>query len=654
MRRARRQPRGDGTAPSTAAAPTPAKRPGGRRRGRAPKPRPRRAAPDGRTPAPLPSIGTRRCRRASTSPTRSSSARTDFLIGDATYRFEHADNRYRIPPSARRAGLAALLLRGQGKLESRGLITAEGLQPLEFASSAASRTAARRRVSTGKPGIVTLHEDKTAPIDTADVRPAVADVAVLLHAADARRVAFTLATHAARRRATRSPARATETIAWGSGAIDAERWHRRSDDGKTDAYVWLAPWLRYMPVKMRVSNWRGTVEVVLDAIRVDRAARQRRLRIPRRTRAAPQPRRESAADELRRARRSHQHGRDGEPRAGARRDSPRDRECAASTCPADNTLAPLLPRAPRDRPARSRVHRRRRVRVAAAAALARSARRSDRSAPARARRRSCASLDASLRDLDAALKPPTKRGCASSSRGCDDPLPPAVAPTCPTGCGNAWATPMATPSAIALARAWLTPAPLDLRVNPLKTTRDEALAALAATASMPRATPYSPLGIRIDGRPALARHPLARRRPARSAGRRQPAHRLRGRAAAQRNGRRLLRGRRRQDAAARRADALAAGGCTRSTSSQQRLANLKPRLARSGLSNVHPATARAASATPRSSASPARSTACWSTRRAPASARCAAIPTSSGGSPRARSPSSRQSRRRSSPRRRRS
>ncbi len=62
----------------------------------------------------------------------------------------------------------------------------------------------------------------------------------------------------------------TETIEWPHGPIDTERWHRRSDDGKTDAYVWLAPSLRYLPVKIRVSNTeRGTLEVMLDAIRVD-------------------------------------------------------------------------------------------------------------------------------------------------------------------------------------------------------------------------------------------------------------------------------------------------------------------------------------------------------------------------------------------------
>jgi hypothetical protein len=55
-----------------------------------------------------------------------------FLIGEAVYRFEHAANRYKIATVGEARGLAALVLRGQGKIESRGLITDEGLQPLTF------------------------------------------------------------------------------------------------------------------------------------------------------------------------------------------------------------------------------------------------------------------------------------------------------------------------------------------------------------------------------------------------------------------------------------------------------------------------------------------------------------------------------------------
>ena len=51
------------------------------------------------------------------------------------------------------------------------------------------------------------------------------------------------------------------------------------------------------------------------------------------------------------------------------------------------------------------------------------------------------------------------------------------------------------------------PAALDLRVNAMKSTREAALAALAAEGLPVTATPFAPHRLRIAGRPSLARHP---------------------------------------------------------------------------------------------------------------------------------------------------
>jgi 16S rRNA (cytosine967-C5)-methyltransferase len=51
-------------------------------------------------------------------------------------------------------------------------------------------------------------------------------------------------------------------------------------------------------------------------------------------------------------------------------------------------------------------------------------------------------------------------------------------------------------------------APLDLRVNPLKATRDEVLVQLNREGVVASATPLSPLGMRLQGKPALQKHPL--------------------------------------------------------------------------------------------------------------------------------------------------
>ena len=152
-----------------------------------------------------------------------------FLIGDAIYRFEHADNRYRSPRSAKRAASPRCSLRGQGKVESRGLITDDGPAAARFASSAAAPTRRDRASSTGKPASSTLHDDKTAPLELPTFDP----LTLMWQSYFTPPTAETpqrsaVATHAPRRRATRSRARRTETIEWPQGAIDTERWHRRA------------------------------------------------------------------------------------------------------------------------------------------------------------------------------------------------------------------------------------------------------------------------------------------------------------------------------------------------------------------------------------------------------------------------------------------
>ena len=197
-----------------------------------------------------------------------------FLIGEATYRFEHADNQYRISTVGEARGLAALLLRGQGKLESRGTITAAGLQPYEFIAERGSRDRRERATFDWESGIVSLHEDKTAALmlPTFDplalmwqyyFSPPTADEQTISIATTRRVVTYTV---------TRT---GTEKIAWPNGELDTEVWHRVSADGKTDALIWLAPKLNFIPVKIRVSNTdRGTLEVVLDAIRADEPDRE--------------------------------------------------------------------------------------------------------------------------------------------------------------------------------------------------------------------------------------------------------------------------------------------------------------------------------------------------------------------------------------------
>jgi 16S rRNA (cytosine967-C5)-methyltransferase len=138
-----------------------------------------------------------------------------------------------------------------------------------------------------------------------------------------------------------------------------------------------------------------------------------------------------------------------------------------------------------------------------------------------------------------------------------------------------------------LAQALSSPAGLDLRVNLLKAKRDEVLTALQAAGHEAQATPYSPWGIRLPGKPALHKWEAF----------------TRGEIEVQDEGSQLLalltgakRGEMVVDfCAGAGGKTLALGAAMRNTgrlyafdTSGHRLAALKPRLARSGLSNLYP------------------------------------------------------------------
>ena len=138
-----------------------------------------------------------------------------------------------------------------------------------------------------------------------------------------------------------------------------------------------------------------------------------------------------------------------------------------------------------------------------------------------------------------------------------------------------------------LAQAMNCQAPLDLRVNAIKTTREAVIATLAEAPIIAVPTPYAALGLRIIKKPSIQNLPLFQD----------------GSIEVQDEGSQLLA----QVVGAKRGEmvvdfcagaggkTLALGATMRNTGrlyafdvSDKRLAKLKPRLARSGLSNVHP------------------------------------------------------------------
>lgn len=192
-----------------------------------------------------------------------------FHVGSATYRFEHAAGTYRVFTIAEAHGLAALFVRGQGRVESRGVINGEGLQPLELVVDKFNKRGTERASFDWEIGIATLHEGKTSPIELPTFDPLTLIWQFYFKPPTAESHSFAIATTRRVNRVTVTRVR-TETIEWTHGPVQAEVWHRTSEDGRTEAYFWLAPALNYLPVKIRTEHaTRGTLIALLDAIHID-------------------------------------------------------------------------------------------------------------------------------------------------------------------------------------------------------------------------------------------------------------------------------------------------------------------------------------------------------------------------------------------------
>ena len=89
-----------------------------------------------------------------------------------------------------------------------------------------------------------------------------------------------------------------------------------------------------------------------------------------------------------------------------------------------------------------------------------------------------------------------------------DVLAPAVRAEWPDWLWERLAAAYGAEQAMKIARGCLYAAPLDLRVNLARITREEALAQLASRGLGGTPTPYAPSGIRLAGRPQINRDPL--------------------------------------------------------------------------------------------------------------------------------------------------
>jgi len=185
------------------------------------------------------------------------------------------------------------------------------------------------------------------------------------------------------------------------------------------------------------------------------------------------------------------------------------------------------------------------------------------------------------------LRPGEEQLVARIKQARSEAFAPAVQADLPDWVWESLCVELGADEAMVLARTLFEQAPLDLRVNLARVGREEALARLARDGIEGAATPYSPAGIRLAGKPAINRHPLFSE----------------GLVEVQDEGSQLLA----YLVAPRRGEMVAdfcagAGGKTltltmlmRGTGrvyamdvSAKRLAALAPRAARAGVTNIHP------------------------------------------------------------------
>jgi 16S rRNA (cytosine967-C5)-methyltransferase len=165
--------------------------------------------------------------------------------------------------------------------------------------------------------------------------------------------------------------------------------------------------------------------------------------------------------------------------------------------------------------------------------------------------------------------------------------PPAIQADLPDWLWNRLVGQYGQDEAHSIAGGLLGAAPMDLRANAVKTSRDDAVSNLRSAGLACEPTPYSPVGIRLADKAAINKQPLF----------------VDGRVEVQDEGSQLLasivapkRGEMVVDfCAGGGGKTLALGALMRNTGrlyafdvSAKRLTGLDPRLARSGLSNVHP------------------------------------------------------------------
>ncbi len=188
-------------------------------------------------------------------------------VGESSYRFEHAEGRFRIETVGEAQGLLALIYRGKLRATSQGRITVTGLQPEEVVierGSAEKREAAR--LDWGKQ-IVTFKDDSSAllPPGTLDLLSFLLQFYFVPPGQDQLDLPIVTPRRLTNYRFVRQ---GNDRVSIALGDFDAQVWSRTAvDKSEAEALVWLAPAVGNVPIKIRVRDpQRGTGELRLTRI----------------------------------------------------------------------------------------------------------------------------------------------------------------------------------------------------------------------------------------------------------------------------------------------------------------------------------------------------------------------------------------------------
>jgi len=182
-------------------------------------------------------------------------SRNGITLAEVTYVLEHDGRNYRITETTKGRGILAL--RGTTRRTSRGMVTPEGLRPVEFTDERTGRNTARASFD-WKAKTVTLQykgDPRTEPLPP-NAHDRLAFVVDFAFAPQRKEVVFDLFDGRGQSHHVYTNGGA-DRVKVPLGEFDAVRFFRGSaDDDRSE--VWLAKELGYLPVRVLVTEKDGT------------------------------------------------------------------------------------------------------------------------------------------------------------------------------------------------------------------------------------------------------------------------------------------------------------------------------------------------------------------------------------------------------------